>query len=1062
MEDDININDIHLITPTNIDDNHTENQSLRERESTDDSNRAVSREEVDVLELQTNEGCVEDFEDKTDNRTIKKRVDTFSNLWSEHTADQILFPLWTFGFNQKVPIINLSKKGTNIILYSSANLVVLSDIDNKKQRLLRGHCNEVTCLASSVDKRWLASGDKGPDSAVIIWDGKTGDSVRTMLSPHKNGVICIALTEDARYLATLSADEFDQKFAIWNWTTGSEIPLCEVNLTDEHASQNRISFKSGDYYHVVTNSQSQVIFYNWNVNGEISAYAPTLTDEDFDKKVGNFVGSRCIPGSNVAITATTQGLLVVWETDKTNLKKDVGESRYKKAVKLVPIHDKPITFLTITRSLLSKFCIVTGDVTGVIKFFDTNYMLLYWYQNLNAGPIASVSFASRGILDESSMPLKSTEYPELSTIPGEKFVVEDFIVTTAHANMISITVDGGVMTYLHRDNHEDVTDLTCHPTLPHLTTCSLTGILKTFHYENKTVLSMRDFGTNDPIQSCRYCKIGLYIAVGFVSGYVRIVDSMTLKDVTSEPFTYGRGAITHVDFAPLNHFFAYADSAFTTTLVVPNKRSEGDPWVYVGRIRAHYRKINDLRFWAARGSKTCRLFTIGDDRTLVEYDLYQASKNHFPMLSRVRIDQMHIPLCLSELPPHYKEDFIFVSNDTSKFKLINATSFMCRKVVMAYPQAIQYYKVLPLPSDPLATAHFLLCMSEERLSLVMLPLDGDPLKNTNLTAHPSGKRGSGKASALAVSNDGRYVFTAGGPDTCVHMWGVNPKILEDRVRNAREVKRRFYDLLSPVFLNELKDYYYYSMLRTQGLKCLDTRQTSLTIPITEISYVMRAVGFYPTEEEILNMINEVKYSTFCETGTYVTDIDLDTFIQISFLSALPISRFSTLVYCNYRPHQGVLYKDVEKAFNRLCHVQDSDTGKSLHFRDPVEEIKDTPKMPPEYLFTTLQTIGEPIGETELIEYLAVLMGNFPEGGSPEVTESINSAGIAKAVDESLPMFLNAENFVHRILGMKFCSTKNLEEDYLDTKLRATHSISPSPLDRKESNEKKQSCDVQTD
>ncbi|KAF6775839.1 hypothetical protein AHF37_04738 [Paragonimus kellicotti] len=972
MEDDMNLSELHLITPTNIDDNHTENTPLSALEYSEDLSRVVNRERVN--ELQTNEGNAEDSADEADKGSNEKQVDILSNLWSEPPVDQVLFPLWTFGFNQKVPIINLSKKGTNIILFSSANLVVIFDIDNKKQRLLRGHCNEVTCLACSADKRWLVSGDKGPDSAVIIWDGKTGDSVRTMLSPHKNGVICIALTGDARYLATLSADEINQKFAIWNWTTGSEIPLCEVNLTGEHVSQNWISFKLGNYYHVVTNSQRQVIFYNWNVNGGIHAYAPPLTDEDFDKKVGNFVSSRYVPESNVAITATTQGLLVVWETDKINIKKEDAESQYKKAVKLVPVHDKPITFMTITRSRLSKFCIVTGDVTGVIKFFDVNYMLLYWYQNLNAGPIASISFASRGILDDSEMQswrssilLESTEYPELSTIPGEKFVVEDFIVTTAHANMISVTVDGSVLTFVHRDNHEDVTDLTCHPTLPHLTTCSLTGILKTFHYENKTVLAMRDFGTNDPIQSCRYCKAGLYIAVGFVSGYVRILDSMTLKDVTSEPFTYGRGAITHVDFAPLNRFFAYADSAFTTTLVIANKRSEVDPWIYVGRIRAHYRKINDLRFWAARGSKTCRLFTIGDDRTL-----------SFTSSIRSACD--------------------------------GALSFV-------------YVRGTAL--------------------LVMLPLDGDPLKNTNLIAHPSGKRGSGKASALAVSNDGRYVFTAGGPDTCVHMWGVNPKILEDRVRNACEVKRRFYDLLSPMFLNELKDYYYYSMLRTQGLKCLDTRQTSLTIPITEISYVMRAVGFYPTEEEILDMINEVKYSTFCETGTYVTEIDLDTFIQM---------------YCNYRPHQGVLYKDVEEAFDRLCHVRDSDTGKSLYFRDPREKIKDTPKIPPEYLFNTLQTIGEPIGETELIEYLAVLMGNFPEGGNPEVTEPINSAAIAKAVDESLPMFLNAENFVRRVLGMEFCSTKNLEEDYLDMKLRMTNTTSPSPLNHGN----KQSCNVQTD
>uniref|UniRef100_A0A183A4Q7 SOCS box domain-containing protein n=1 Tax=Echinostoma caproni TaxID=27848 RepID=A0A183A4Q7_9TREM len=57
-------------------------------------------------------------------------------------------------------------------------------------------------------------------------------------------------------------------------------------------------------------------------------------------------------------------------------------------------------------------------------------------------------------------------------------------------------------------------------------------------------------------------------------------------------------------------------------------------------------------------------------------------------------------------------------------------------------------------------------------------------------------------------------------------------------------------LISPEFLHELKDYYYYSMIRTQGLRCLETRQTSMTIPITEIPYVMRAIGYYPSEEDV--------------------------------------------------------------------------------------------------------------------------------------------------------------------------------------------------------------------
>lgn len=34
-----------------------------------------------------------------------------------------------------------------------------------------------------------------------------------------------------------------------------------------------------------------------------------------------------------------------------------------------------------------------------------------------------------------------------------------------------------------------------------------------------------------------------------------------------------------------------------------------------------------------------------------------------------------------------------------------------------------------------------------------------------------------------------------------------------------------------------------------------------------------------TRIQIENMINEVKYSNFVETGTYVSDIDLDRFIQ---------------------------------------------------------------------------------------------------------------------------------------------------------------------------------------
>lgn len=42
---------------------------------------------------------------------------------------------------------------------------------------------------------------------------------------------------------------------------------------------------------------------------------------------------------------------------------------------------------------------------------------------------------------------------------------------------------------------------------------------------------------------------------------------------------------------------------------------------------------------------------------------------------------------------------------------------------------------------------------------------------------------------------------------------------------------------------------------------------------------MRALGFYATEFEMQDMINEIKFARFIETGQYVTEIDLEDIIK---------------------------------------------------------------------------------------------------------------------------------------------------------------------------------------
>lgn len=51
-------------------------------------------------------------------------------------------------------------------------------------------------------------------------------------------------------------------------------------------------------------------------------------------------------------------------------------------------------------------------------------------------------------------------------------------------------------------------------------------------------------------------------------------------------------------------------------------------------------------------------------------------------------------------------------------------------------------------------------------------------------------------------------------------------------------------------LQEMEDFFYYCQLRNQGIDSMETRQVSARIPLAEVSFVMRALGFFPTEQEV--------------------------------------------------------------------------------------------------------------------------------------------------------------------------------------------------------------------
>ena len=108
--------------------------------------------------------------------------------------------------------------------YAAAHTLVIYDCQERQQALLQGHCNAITCLATTDDRTVFASADQGPDSLIVLWDAETGNPIRTLPRPHAAGVQAMDLTADGRQLVTVSAPcEGVQELARWDLSSPAKV-----------------------------------------------------------------------------------------------------------------------------------------------------------------------------------------------------------------------------------------------------------------------------------------------------------------------------------------------------------------------------------------------------------------------------------------------------------------------------------------------------------------------------------------------------------------------------------------------------------------------------------------------------------------------------------------------------------------------------------------------------------------------------------------------------------------------------------------------------------------------
>lgn len=827
---------------------------------------------------------------------------------------------WAFGFSkEKIGATqSLCTKDRNALFLLCAHSGVIYDFENRKQTVLQGHCNIITSCAIDKTKRWIVTADSGPESIMVVWDSLTQMPVKTYLAPHMDGVAAVEFSDDGAFIATLSSKGNgydDQELAVWAWTTPDENATQRAVISGSPGETfHSVKFNPNDPYSLVTTSPNAVYFWSWE-SFVLDSYNGKVAKADLGHVSGEHVCTIFLPNTETALTATSHGYVIVWE-NKTDALRGAAASRraaIKSAVKAVRLLECGINVI----STSPNNYLVLGCSDGAVRFYDFYLRLEAWFEDLNAGPVMSVSFAIQ------PCPYAYNEGGQ----PGLKFWVPDFVVGTKDSFVVG--VESRLFDEVRKEDRRGtllmqglsgaVTALACHPNQSLVAFLCRNGVLQLWNYELKLLINIREFANlrsaaeaEKPSSSAGarstvtardiafHCD-GQCLAVSFSNGMVKILATGTLADL--QTFSPSLEPIGRLKFSPSGQFLAAADDSFHVMLFrrdisaesprSPAGAVEHRPFVYLGRALAHNAKIIGLDFGFKDTNET--LLSVSEDRFCVEYDLVNTSMENGVLTvstvatdgtvrSALRIESFARPCCTLWHPRNEEdnEDRFIVANTEFKFKEFNVDSKQCRKTCLAprygFPPSslsiIPYIDPFPAENQPPIRA-YAFATSSKVIGVGRLPLDGDPSKANAIVAHPD------EVTSVAVSCDGNFVFSAGGADLSVNMWAV----LKDPTPPAADQGiEPFLALLEGGAGGELHDnlmdYFYYSQLRHGGEDTMDVRHLTGNVPLEEIPALVRSVGYYPSEEEVINMINEVRYKQFVVTGEMQDFIGAEDFIKL--------------------------------------------------------------------------------------------------------------------------------------------------------------------------------------
>ena len=357
----------------------------------------------------------------------------------------------------------------------------------------------------------------------------------------------------------------------------------------------------------------------------LAGYAPALDAADFKQSVGAFTTSAwASPGDGTAgsgrcVTGTEDGDLVMWDAPERSRgvaradedadgepsdASDEGGGRgpseggalsegggarsiRRRAIKIVRVNasGSAVTHVSATGGSVAgaggarRVC--AGGADGHVRFYDQKLRLVAWFDGLDAGAVAAVSFApQRGLAvrafhaapreglaagdddDARGDGLVPEEPPRGYASEDEEmfmgdFDAPDFIVSTTRGEVFSIraaafeeegpseAVSGARR--LLRGPAGEVVALAANPRAPEVCVVGSTGAVWTWDYERRVVLAERRDKKLKPWEmptAVAYRSDGRGVLVGTAGGALLALDPGTLAE--AQAMRFGKEAVTKI------------------------------------------------------------------------------------------------------------------------------------------------------------------------------------------------------------------------------------------------------------------------------------------------------------------------------------------------------------------------------------------------------------------------------------------------------------------------------------------------------------------------------------